>query len=163
MAPTSPDVPAARASRAAWRGRVIGQESLPNLDGGWRRRTIYPPTVDQRLRCPASTVRRDRRSTLANEANQREPKQSQIPGEQNSLRARMHLVGPNSATNSGRIPPLEALAAPGVRIHPRSTNESHSPWGPARNACAENTGMGAAVPPMDIHPPRTKRPNSLSN
>ena len=30
----------------------------------------------------------------------------------------MLLVGPNSAPNSGRIPPLEALAAPGVRIHP---------------------------------------------
>jgi hypothetical protein len=39
-APTSPDVPAARASRAVWRGCVIGQESLPTRDGGWRRRTI---------------------------------------------------------------------------------------------------------------------------
>jgi len=30
----------------------------------------------------------------------------------------MLFVGANSAPTSGRIPPIEALAAPGVRIHP---------------------------------------------
>jgi hypothetical protein len=32
--------------------------------------------------------------------------------------ARMLSLGPNRAPNLGRIPPIEALAVPGVRIHP---------------------------------------------
>lgn len=45
--------------------------------------------------------------------------------------ARMLLFGPNSAPNSRRIPPIEALAAPGVRIHPSPPNSLacfHTIW-----------------------------------
>jgi hypothetical protein len=42
--------------------------------------------------------------------------------------ARMLFIGPNSAPNSGRIAPIETLAAPGVRIHPAPPT-SPSPFG----------------------------------
>ena len=41
--------------------------------------------------------------------------------------ARMLLFARNSAPNSGRIPPREALAAPGVRIHPAPPTSQYEP------------------------------------
>ena len=120
-APTSPDVPAARASRAVWRRRMIGRKVFQpwTVVGGAGpyicRRLI------QRLRCPASTVRRDRRSTLANEANQRE--QSQIPGEQDSLEHGCFL--------SDRIA--------------RQIRAEFRPWKPSRHREFESTPLRQSV------------------
>ena len=66
--------------------------------------------------------------TLANEANRREPKQSESQAN-NFSPARMLFVGPNSAQPRAEFPPIEALAAPGVPIHtalPTSQCEPHS-------------------------------------
>jgi glycine/D-amino acid oxidase-like deaminating enzyme len=65
-----------------------------------------------------SDVAEYRRSTLANEANQREPKQSRIQGRTNSLQHRCFLAGRIARQTRAEFPPIEALAAPEVRIHP---------------------------------------------
>src|SRR5216683_4102917 len=54
---------------------------------------------------------------VANEANRRERTRAESQANKFSP-ARVLFVGPNSAPNPDAIPPIEALAAPGVRIHP---------------------------------------------
>jgi glycine/D-amino acid oxidase-like deaminating enzyme len=65
-----------------------------------------------------SDVAEHRRSTLANEANRREPKQSRIQGRTNSLQRGCFLSGRIARQTRAEFPPIEALAAPEVRIHP---------------------------------------------
>jgi len=54
---------------------------------------------------------------LANEGNRRDPSRAE-PRANKLSPARMLLSARNSAPNSGRIPPRQALAAPAVRIPP---------------------------------------------
>jgi len=55
------------------------------------------------------------RFSLTSKGNRREPKQSRISGEQISG-ARIPFFGPNSAPNSGGIPPIKAQRVSGVQI-----------------------------------------------
>jgi hypothetical protein len=64
-----------------------------------------------------SDVAEHRRSTLANDANRRADGKPN-PRANKFSPARMLFDGPDSAPNSGRIPLIEAPAAPEVRIHP---------------------------------------------
>ena len=64
------------------------------------------------------TVAEHRRSTLANEANRRAPKQSRIQGRTNSLQHGCFLSGRIARQTRAEFPPIKVLAAPGVRIHP---------------------------------------------
>ncbi len=54
---------------------------------------------------------------VANEVNRRERTRAESQANKFSP-ARVLFVGPNSAPNPDAIPPIAALAAPGVRIHP---------------------------------------------
>ncbi len=65
-----------------------------------------------------SDVAEHRRSTLANEANRRKPKQSRIQGRTNSLQHGCLLSGRIARQTRAEFAPIEALAAPEVRIHP---------------------------------------------
>jgi len=68
----------------------------------------------QRALAPADEA--GRREALANEAYRRRAEAQPTLRRTNFSPARMLFVAPNSAPNSGRISPIETLAAPRVRI-----------------------------------------------